>query len=135
MERFSQLVAQGDVAVADAYSACYPASESHSARANGCRLSKRPEVASEIQRLQKLSEGSAVLSLVQRRCILRAIAEDAEQPPAARVSALALDSRLSGDLDDRPQANVAVGISLSALFADEADGEPLRLTWADDDNN
>ena len=46
-------------------------------------------------------QDESVLSLRERRAILKAIAEDESQSPAARVSALTLDSKLAGDLDER----------------------------------
>lgn len=130
--RFIELVAIGEDDQGDCYMKAGYDSSRQAAIANSSRMLAKPEAQAYLAELRERSSGENVLCLVQRREILRSIATDPEQPAAARVSALTLDSRLAGDLTERPMVQVAT-VNITQLL--ESDGEEDRSqawgAWSD----
>lgn len=68
MKHFAQLMAGGEKPAVDCYRLAYPKAKNYKAVRNlASRLSKRPDVAAEIKRLQKETESSLTLSRQEKR--------------------------------------------------------------------
>lgn len=75
---------------------------------NACRLDKDPRVQATIERLQRLADSGAILDTKQRQAALYEIYQDDNKPIGARLKALDMLNRMSGDYIDRQQIDATV---------------------------
>jgi len=109
-ERFAQLVASGQSGAAG-YQACYPVAKA-SAEAAASRLLRNVTVSARVAELRKASATMNTLTVQRRRELLSAMAEDPNEKTANRIKAIELDAKLAGELNDKPQINVAVAVNV-----------------------
>jgi|ERR1043166_8883926 hypothetical protein len=98
-EKFAQLVATGKSDVA-AYQEVYGGSQINAKR-NAHRVKENEGVSARITELQKKADKSTLLTMQQRRELLREIADNRAAKNADRIAAILADAKLSGELMDR----------------------------------
>jgi len=135
--RFVELIAVGEHDQGDCYLQAGYSSNRTAAIANSSRLIATPEAQQYLAELRERTACDAVMDLIERRTLLRVIAQDEDQPAAARVSALQLDSKLAGDLTDKPAPQVQIEtLNIQQLLEATKDSNATERweAWADADD-
>ncbi len=114
----------------DAYQKAFEATGSQATiRVAGCRLARDPRIAAEVARLQADLRAShdpaTMLDRIEKRQKLAEIARDPKQPAVARLKAIELDNRMTGD--DAPQKVEVFGVdNLLAMIRGRATQSPAN---------
>ncbi len=117
-EVFCQKVASGASASA-AYHQVYGTSGA-TAEASASRLLRNAKVSERIRELQSEAAQATVMSLTEMRGLLREIATDKENPPAARVRAIELDARLAGEMPASLRATLTTDSGTTMTLTEQA---------------
>ncbi len=121
-KRFAQLSAQGWPLYRCYIEATGATCKKSSAEVQAWKWRLRPAVESEIIRRRAALDGSTALARTEKRHILGSIARNEDSPETARIQAIMVDNRMTGE--DEPQRST--GGSAVVVFTVDPIGEGTR---------